>query len=192
MPIKHCCEVDTESTLMPGISKHVSHASSSIRRGLLAAWVRADTSKGLFIHEHDLPPSKGLGVPILVSALSSAEADKRQLNGIRVAPDQAQVDMNGSCGNMASGFGPFALDEELVKLTGSGQRTVSSPTTPFLFLSPSEYIPKFWQVDIRVFKSNTQQLLVETVHVTPRRRGSIPRTATITLQVSADLRALSG
>ncbi|KAE8385362.1 hypothetical protein BDV23DRAFT_176305 [Aspergillus alliaceus] len=126
---------------MPGILKHVSHASSSIRRGLLAAWVRADTSKGLFIHEHDLPPSKGLGVPILVSALGSAEAEKRQLNGIRVdvdytlvqvAPDQAQVDMNGSCGNMTSGFGPFALDEELV--------------------------------DIRVFKSNTQQLLVETVH----------------------------
>lgn len=73
---------------------------------------------------------------------------------------------------MASGVRPFAFDEELVKPVRSGQRTVSSPTTPFLFLSPSDSIPKFWQVDIRVFNTNTQQLLVETVHVRPEGKFS--------------------
>ncbi|KAE8326222.1 PrpF protein-domain-containing protein [Aspergillus sergii] len=137
---------------MPGISKHaISHASNPVRTGL-------------FIHEHYLPSSKDLWAPILLSALGSAEADKRQLNGVggatsttskvavirkskipgvdvdytfvQVAPDQAQVDMTGNCENMASGVGPFALDEEL-------------------------------QMDITVFNTNTQQILVEAVHVTP-------------------------
>ncbi|KAE8351130.1 PrpF protein [Aspergillus coremiiformis] len=158
---------------MPGISKHASNASNSVRTGIPAVWMRAGTSKGLFIHEHDLPPSKDLWGPILLSALGSAEADKRQLNGVggatsttskvavirkseipgvdvdytfvQIAPDQAQVDMTGNCGNMASGVGPFALDEDLVRPTVSEQKTV----------------------DIRVFNTNTQQLLVETVQVTP-------------------------
>ncbi|KJK68742.1 PrpF protein [Aspergillus parasiticus SU-1] len=103
--------------------------------------MRAGTSKGLFIHEHYLRSSKDLWAPILLSTLGSAEADKRQLNGVggttsttskvavirkskkpgvdvdytfvQVALDQAQVDTTGNCGNMASGVGPFALDEEL-------------------------------------------------------------------------------
>ncbi|KAB8202565.1 hypothetical protein BDV34DRAFT_215364 [Aspergillus parasiticus] len=125
---------------MPGITKHaVSHASNPVRTGL-------------FIHEHYLPSSKDLWAPILLSALGSAEADKRQLNGVggatsttskvavirkskipgvdvdytfvQVAPDQAQADMTGNCGNMASGVRPFALDEELFHVL-----------TPLLFLS---------------------------------------------------------
>jgi 2-methylaconitate cis-trans-isomerase PrpF len=140
---------------MPGIHTHVSHVSSSVRTSIPAVWMRAGTSKGLFIHEYDLPSSKNLWAPILLSALGSAEADKQQLNGVggatsttskvavirksktagvdvdytfvQVAPDQAQVDMTGNCGNMASGVGPFALDEGLVNPTESGQKTVSSP-----------------------------------------------------------------
>ena len=152
--------VGTEPDLMPGISKHVvSHASNSARTGIPAVWMRAGTSKGLFIHEHDLPSSKDLWAPILLSALGSAEADKRQLNGVggaasttskvavirkskipgfdvdytfvQVAPDQAQVDMTGNCGNMASGVGPFALDEELVRPTIQGQRAVRLHSTSF-------------------------------------------------------------
>ncbi|GMG27096.1 unnamed protein product [Aspergillus oryzae var. brunneus] len=144
---------------MPGISKHaVSHASNPVRTGIPAVWMRAGTSKGLFIHEHDLPWSKDLWAPILLSALGSAEGGKRQLNGVggatpttskvavirkskipvvdadytfvQVAPDQAQVDMTGNCGNMASGM------------------------------------------HITVFNTNTQQILVETVHVTPDGRFS--------------------
>ncbi|KAF7590604.1 hypothetical protein BBP40_002641 [Aspergillus hancockii] len=158
---------------MPGIHKHVSEVSTSVRTSIPAVWMRAGTSKGLFIHEHDLPPSKDLWAPILLSALGSAEADKQQVNGVggatsttskvavirksktagvdvdytfvQVAPDQAQVDMTGNCGNMASGVGPFALDEGLLKPAESGQKTI----------------------DIRVFNINTQQLLVETVRITP-------------------------
>ncbi|KOC12936.1 hypothetical protein AFLA70_9g006991 [Aspergillus flavus AF70] len=165
---------------MPGISKHaVSHTSNPVRTGIPAVWMRAGTSKGLFIHEHDLPWSKDLWAPILLSALGSAEGGKRQLNGVggatpttskvavirksklpvvdadytfvQVAPDQAQVDMTGNCGNMASGVGPFALDEEL-----------------FHVLAPLLN----WQMDITVFNTNTQQILVETVHVTPDGRFS--------------------
>lgn len=150
--------VETKPDSMPGISKHaVSHASNPVRTGIPAVWMRAGTSKGLFIHEHDLPWSKDLWAPILLSALGSAEGGKRQLNGVggatpttskvavirkskipvvdadytfvQVAPDQAQVDMTGNCGNMASGVGPFALDEELVRPTIQGQRTVTLPYT---------------------------------------------------------------
>ncbi|KNG86851.1 hypothetical protein ANOM_004907 [Aspergillus nomiae NRRL 13137] len=145
---------------MPGISKHVvSHASNSARTGIPEVWMRAGTSKGLFIHEHDLPSSKDLWAPILLSALGLAEADKRQLNGVggatsttskvavvrkskrhgvdvdytfvQVASDQAQVDMTGNCGNMASGVGPFALDEELTSecLTPTHSKSWSKPST---------------------------------------------------------------
>lgn len=34
---------------------------------------------------------------------------------IQVAPDQAKIDMSGNCGNIASGVGPFALDEGIVR-----------------------------------------------------------------------------
>ncbi|KAE8139773.1 hypothetical protein BDV38DRAFT_280691 [Aspergillus pseudotamarii] len=63
---------------------------------------------------------------------------------IKIAPDQAQVDMTGNCGNRASGVGPFALDEELGRPTRRGQR----------------------MMDITVINTNTQQIPVETVHVT--------------------------
>jgi 2-methylaconitate cis-trans-isomerase PrpF len=34
---------------------------------------------------------------------------------VQVAPDQPRIDMTGNCGNIASGIGPFALDEGLVR-----------------------------------------------------------------------------
>ncbi|KAE8419693.1 hypothetical protein BDV36DRAFT_294039 [Aspergillus pseudocaelatus] len=137
---------------MPGINEHVvSRASNSTRTGIPAVWMRAGTWKGLFIHEHGLPSSRDRWAPILHSALGSAETDKRQLSRvggatsttskvaitrksaipgvgvdytfIQIAPDQAQVDTTGKCGNTASGWTPQCL-------------------TP-----------------------NTQQILVETVHV---------------------------
>lgn len=33
---------------------------------------------------------------------------------VQVAPDQPRIDMTGNCGNIASGVGPFALDEGLI------------------------------------------------------------------------------
>jgi 2-methylaconitate cis-trans-isomerase PrpF len=113
------------------------------RKGIPAVWMRAGTSKGLFFHERDLPASSKLWDSILLSAMGSAQANSRQVNGvggatsttskvavvakskrpnidvdytfIQVAPDQPRVDMTGNCGNIASGVGPFSLDEGIVK-----------------------------------------------------------------------------
>ena len=112
------------------------------RHAIPSVWMRAGTSKGLFIHRHHLPASKSEWTPILLSAMGSQDGDSRQLNGIggatsttskvaviskskrlgvdvdytfiQVAPNEARIDMSGNCGNIASGVGPFALDEGLV------------------------------------------------------------------------------
>ena len=113
------------------------------RHAIPSVWMRAGTSKGLFIHRHHLPPAESEWAPILLSAMGSRNGDKRQLDGVggatsttskvavvsksnrpgvdvdytfaQVAPSEACVDMSGNCGNIASGVGPFALDEGLVK-----------------------------------------------------------------------------
>jgi 2-methylaconitate cis-trans-isomerase PrpF len=112
------------------------------RKKIPAVWMRAGTSKGLFLHQEDLPASSKLWESIMLSALGSSQANSRQLNGIggatsttskvaivakskrpnidvdytfiQVAPDQPRIDMTGNCGNIASGVGPFSLDEGLV------------------------------------------------------------------------------
>ncbi|KAE8340658.1 hypothetical protein BDV24DRAFT_175145 [Aspergillus arachidicola] len=103
---------------MSGIPTHaVSHASNPVRTGIPAADKRqlngvggatSTTSKVAVIRKSKIP-----GVDV-------------DYTFVRVAPDQAQVDMTGNCGNMASG-----------------------------------------QMDITVFNTNTQQILVEAVQVTP-------------------------
>ncbi|KAI4161219.1 MAG: hypothetical protein LQ342_005010 [Letrouitia transgressa] len=60
----------------------------------------------------------------------------------QVAVGSRKVDFSGNCGNIASGVGPFALDEGLV-LAKPGQK----------------------EIDIRVFNTNTKRLLVETIQV---------------------------
>lgn len=105
--------------------------------------MRAGTSKGLFLHQKDLPDSSQSWESIVLSAMGSAQANSRQVNGvggatsttskvaivarskrpnididytfIQVAPDQPRIDMTGNCGNIASGVGPFSLDEGIVK-----------------------------------------------------------------------------
>ncbi|KAJ5690313.1 hypothetical protein N7462_004705 [Penicillium macrosclerotiorum] len=142
------------------------------RRKIPAVWMRSGTSKGLFIHEKDLPASVKLWEDIFLSAMGSAQASAKQLNGIggatstsskvaviskstrpnidvdytfiQVAPDQPKIDMTGNCGNIAAGVGPFSLDEGIVK---------AQPGQP--------------EIDIRIFNTNTKQTIVETVHVAP-------------------------
>lgn len=105
--------------------------------------MRAGTSKGLFLHQKDLPDSSKSWESIVLSAMGSAQANSRQVNGvggatsttskvaivarskrpnididytfIQVAPDQPRIDISGNCGNIASGVGPFSLDEGIVK-----------------------------------------------------------------------------
>ena len=121
------------------------------RRSITAVMMRSGTSKGLFLHRDDLPENTDEWSPILLSAMGSATGDKRQLDGVggatsttskvavvsksqredadvdytfaQVAVGSKTVDMSGNCGNMASGVGPFALDEGLVT-AGPGQREV--------------------------------------------------------------------
>ena len=112
------------------------------RRVLKAVLMRSGTSKGLFIHRDQLPSSEAEWSPILLSAMGSASGDKQQLDGVggatsttskvaiiskskrpnvdvdytfaQVAVGDKKIDMTGNCGNIASGVGPFALDEGLV------------------------------------------------------------------------------
>ena len=125
----------------------------SRRRSINAVMMRSGTSKGLFLHRNHLPESVEDWSPILLSAMGSATGDKRQLNGVggatsttskvavvgkserddadidytfaQVAVGNRKVDMSGNCGNMASGVGPFALDEGLVTAS-PGQKEVLS------------------------------------------------------------------
>ena len=102
---------------------------------------RGGTSKGIFIHEKDLPKDPGLRDKVVLAIFGSP--DKRQIDGLggadpltsKVAiigpPERKDVDVTytfgavdlnepivdylGNCGNISSGVGPFAIDEGLVK-----------------------------------------------------------------------------
>lgn len=115
--------------------------------------MRSGTSKGLFIHRKDLPAAPEQWEPILLSAMGSSQGNVRQIDGVggatsttskvavvaksnrpdidveytfvQVAPDRAKIDMTGNCGNIASGVGPFALDEGIVR-ANLGQTEVST------------------------------------------------------------------
>ena len=123
------------------------------RRTLPAVWMRAGTSKGLFLHKRDLPAKQEQWSPIILAAMGSADSDPKQLNGIAgatsttskvavVAPSNKpgidveytfiqvsigspRLDFSGNCGNIASGVGPFAIDEGLVRVP-PGMDTVSA------------------------------------------------------------------
>lgn len=101
---------------------------------------RGGTSKGVYLHEKDLPTDPGLREKVILSIFGSP--DIRQIDGLGGAdpltskcaiigpsnrPDadvdytMAQVgiadpliDFRGNCGNISSGVGPFAIDEGVV------------------------------------------------------------------------------
>ncbi|KAL5356875.1 PrpF protein [Aspergillus floccosus] len=160
----------TQTESVPVVQTIQWTTKASVRKSIPAVWMRAGTSKGLFIHRHHLPPSTADWEPILLSAMGSTKEGSRQINGVggassttskvavverssrpgvdveytfvQVAPDQPRVDMTGNCGNIASGIGPFALDEGLVRAP-EGKK----------------------EIDIRIYNTNTKQHLVETVQV---------------------------
>lgn len=111
-----------------------------------AVLMRAGTSRGIFLHARDLPPSKAAWPDIISAIMGSHNGDHRQLDGVggatsttskaaiiapssrpdadvdytfaQVGVGENKVDMSGSCGNICSGVGPFALDERLVAARG--------------------------------------------------------------------------
>ena len=145
------------------------------RHVLPAVLMRAGTSKGLFIQRRHLPVSETEWAPAILAAMGSADADPRQVDGlggatsttskvavvgpslvpgadvdytfVQVGVGSSSVDLSGSCGNMASGVGPFAVEEGMVH--------VDAPVSPGGIRS----------VDIRVFNTNTQRLYIETVNI---------------------------
>jgi hypothetical protein len=110
---------------------------------------RGGTSKGIFVHEKDLPKDPQLRDRVILSIFGSP--DKRQIDGLGgadpltskvaiIAPSSRPgcdvdytfgavdltepiVDYRGNCGNLSAGVGPFAIDEGLVQ-AADGQTVV--------------------------------------------------------------------
>jgi 2-methylaconitate cis-trans-isomerase PrpF len=108
-----------------------------------AVLMRGGTSRALFFHHEDIPLDPEGRSQILLRALGSPDPYRRQVDGIggatsstskaaiiraselpdidveytfgQVAIDRPLVDFSGSCGNIASAVGPFAVDEGLVR-----------------------------------------------------------------------------
>lgn len=116
-----------------------------------AVMMRSGTSKGLFLHRSQLPANSADWAAPLLAAMGSSCGDPRQIDGVgggssttskiavvspsklpgvdveytfvQVAVGMDKIDLSGNCGNMASGVGPFAVQEGLVRTT-PGQKTV--------------------------------------------------------------------
>jgi len=121
---------------------------------------RGGTSKGIYIHEKDLPQDPEVRKKVILAIFGSP--DRRQIDGLGGAdpltsklaiiapskrPDtdvdytfgavdltQPIIDFRGNCGNISSGVGPFAIDEELVEAKSS-------------------------ETMIRIFNTNTKKIL---------------------------------
>ena len=113
------------------------------QRRIKAAFIRGGTSKGVFFRAGDLPADPAERDAVLLSALGSPDPYGRQLDGLgggissvskavivgrsaradadvdytfaQVAVDRPVVDMAGTCGNLSSAVGPFAVEEGLVE-----------------------------------------------------------------------------
>ena len=117
-----------------------------------AVFMRGGTSRAIVFHEKDLPEDQAERDAIFLKALGSPDPNGRQLDGLGggisslskiavVAPSEradadvdftfAQVgvadetvDYVGTCGNISSAVGPFAVDEGLVRVDGGETATV--------------------------------------------------------------------
>lgn len=114
---------------------------------LPAVFMRGGTSKAIMFRAEDLPGDRAAQEAIFLAAIGSPDANGRQLDGMgggisslskvciigppsrpdadvdytfaQVSVKQSSVDWSGNCGNMSSAVGPFAVDEGLVKVSGS-------------------------------------------------------------------------
>lgn len=103
---------------------------------------RGGTSKGVYLHERDLPKDPELRNKVILAIFGSP--DIRQIDGLGGAdpltskcaiigpPERSDADINytmaqvditkpildfkGNCGNISSGVGPFAIDEGLISV----------------------------------------------------------------------------
>jgi hypothetical protein len=112
-----------------------------------AVFMRGGTSNAVVLHARDLPRDRAQWDEIFLAAIGSPDPYGRQLDGMgggvsslskvcvvgppsradadidytfaQVQVKEAKVDYSGNCGNMSSAMGPFAVDEGLVKVSGS-------------------------------------------------------------------------
>ncbi|BCV23076.1 2-methylaconitate cis-trans isomerase PrpF family protein [Moorella sp. Hama-1] len=105
------------------------------------AILRGGTSKGIFLHENDLPRDPALRDRVVLAIFGSP--DVRQIDGLggadpltsklaiigpssrpdadvdytfgQVSIKEPLIDYSGNCGNISSAVGPFAIDEGLVR-----------------------------------------------------------------------------
>lgn len=130
-----------------------------MRKSLKALYMRGGTSKGLFIHESQLPVNRD---EVLLRLMGSPDSYLRQLDGLgggfsstskvcilkkserhdsdidftfaQVHVDKASVDYKGNCGNMSAAVGPAAIEMGLLPAQ-------DGPTT------------------VRIFNTNTQKII---------------------------------
>jgi 2-methylaconitate cis-trans-isomerase PrpF len=148
--------------LMPTMTPVIEERRGKrVRCALPAVLMRSGTSKGLFIHRQDLPFAESDWKVPLLAAMGSRNSDTRQIDGVggatsttskvavvspsvrpgvdvdytfvQVAVGQEAVDLSGNCGNMASGVGPFALQEGLVHAK-PGEQKVRPPQLVTIYL----------------------------------------------------------
>ncbi|KAG9724265.1 hypothetical protein KCU60_g21104, partial [Aureobasidium melanogenum] len=71
---------------MPGIITSTTAVAPQVvpkkRRALPAVWMRAGTSKGLYLHRKDLPQSQQDWSSVITRVMGSYDADPKQLDGI--------------------------------------------------------------------------------------------------------------
>ena len=125
---------------------------------------RGGTSKGVYLHDKDMPKDTKLRKKAILAIFGSP--DLRQIDGLggadpltskaaiigpskrsdadvdytmcQVSIDEPIVELRGNCGNISSGVGPFSIDEGMVKTT--------DPETV-----------------VRIFNTNTQKILIAHV-----------------------------
>ena len=113
------------------------------QKRIKAAFIRGGTSKGVFFRAGDLPDDQALRDAVLLRVLGSPDPYERQLDGLggglsslskaviigrsaredadidytfaQVSVDEPLVDYAGTCGNLSSATGPFAIDEGLIE-----------------------------------------------------------------------------
>ena len=117
-----------------------------------AVFMRGGTSRAIVFHEKDLPEDQAERDAIFLKALGSPDPNGRQLDGLgggisslskiavvapsarmdadvdftfaQVGVSDETVDYVGTCGNISSAVGPFAVDEGLVGADENGTATV--------------------------------------------------------------------
>lgn len=129
-------------------------------------YLRGGTSRGIFFHEKDLPedrrewnrlflkvigaPAAGAELSVMgpdfptkkIAVISPSEPGRADVeyDFFQVDPEHGLVDNRGTCGNMASAVGPFAIDEGMVK-----------PAEP--------------ESQVRIYNRNTKRLIISSVKV---------------------------